>query len=120
MLTVEEAARLMRIGRTKAYALTQQWRATGGRSGIPVVDLGDVLRVPRRVLEEMVGTPFTDDGLIERSRSAAAKVDSLAATAPVPEAGSRPQAQRRRARRSAVAGNQLRLLDGPDDGTAEP
>ena len=53
-LTVEEAARVLRIGRTKAYALTREWRASGGRSGLPVADLGDVLRVPRRALEELV------------------------------------------------------------------
>ena len=47
-LTVEEASRLLKIGRTKAYDLTKEWRATGGRSGLPVVDLGDVLRVPAR------------------------------------------------------------------------
>ena len=49
----------MRIGRTKAYAMTQEWRATGGRSGLPVVDLGDVLRVPRRALEQLLGVEFT-------------------------------------------------------------
>ena len=45
MLTVEEAASFMRIGRTKAYALAQEWRATDGQSGLPVVDFGHVLRV---------------------------------------------------------------------------
>ena len=54
-LTVEEASRLLRIGRTKAYLLTQEWRATGGRSGLPVVDLGDVLRVPGPAIERMLG-----------------------------------------------------------------
>ncbi len=48
LLTVEEAARLLRIGRTKAYALTREWRDTGGKTGLPVVDFGSVLRVPRR------------------------------------------------------------------------
>lgn len=55
-LTVEEASRLLKIGRTKAYDLTKEWRATGGRSGLPVVDLGDVLRVPGPVIEKMLGT----------------------------------------------------------------
>src|SRR6266436_1149739 len=54
-LTVEEASRLLKIGRTKAYDLTREWRATGGRSGLPVVDLGDVLRVPGPVIEQMLG-----------------------------------------------------------------
>jgi hypothetical protein len=54
-LTVEEASRLLKIGRTKAYLLTKEWRATGGRSGLPVVDLGDVLRVPGPATEQMLG-----------------------------------------------------------------
>ncbi len=54
MLTVEEAARFMRIGRTKAYAMAREWRDSGGRSGLPTVDLGHVLRVPRWRLEQML------------------------------------------------------------------
>lgn len=54
-LTVEEASRLLKIGRTKAYLLTREWRTTGGRSGLPVVDLGDVLRVPGPAIEQMLG-----------------------------------------------------------------
>lgn len=59
LLTVEEAAALLRIGRTKAYAMANQWRATGGRAGLPVVDLGHVLRVPLAALEQLVGCPLT-------------------------------------------------------------
>ena len=59
LLTVEEAARLIRVGRTKAYAMAQEWRATGGRSGLPVVDFGHVLRVPRRALEQLIGAELT-------------------------------------------------------------
>ncbi len=54
MLTVEEAARFMRIGRTKAYAMAREWRDSGGCSGLPTVDLGHVLRVPRWRLERML------------------------------------------------------------------
>lgn len=60
-LTVEEAARILRIGRTIAYALTREWRATGGRSGLPVLELGRSLRVPRaalmRLLEGLPAVP---------------------------------------------------------------
>jgi hypothetical protein len=58
LLTVEETARLLRIGRTKAYAMAREWRATGGQSGLPVVDFGHVLRVPRHQLEAIVGGPL--------------------------------------------------------------
>ena len=58
LLTVEEVARLLRIGRTKAYALTQEWRATGGKSGIKVIEIGGQLRVPRVWLEELMGAPI--------------------------------------------------------------
>lgn len=52
---MEEAAALLRVGRTKAYAMAREWRATEGRSGLPVLDFGNVLRVPRYRLELMVG-----------------------------------------------------------------
>lgn len=59
MLTVEEAAWLMRIGRTKAYAMAKQWRQTGGQCGLPVVDLDGVLRVPLLKLQELTGVDFS-------------------------------------------------------------
>lgn len=71
LLTVEEAARLIRVGRTKAYAMTREWRATDGRSGLPCVDFGHVLRVPRHALEELIGAHLDDD-----DRPAAADVGS--------------------------------------------
>ena len=59
LLTVEEAARLIRVGRTKAYAMAREWRDSGGRTGLPVVDFGHVLRVPRQALEQLVGATLT-------------------------------------------------------------
>ena len=56
-LTIEEAAAVLRIGRTSAYLLAQQWRHTGGRSGLPVQRLGRLLRVPRSALERMAVSP---------------------------------------------------------------
>ncbi len=47
VLTIEEAAKVLRIGRGAAYALARQYLATGGREGLPVVRLGRSLRVPR-------------------------------------------------------------------------
>jgi excisionase family DNA binding protein len=65
-LTVEEAARILRIGRTAAYALAREWRATNGRSGLPVLELGRTLRVPRAALMAMLS-----DGRTRRPPDAA-------------------------------------------------
>lgn len=54
VLTVDEAADVLRIGRSAAYRLARQWRATGGREGIPVITLGRTLRVPRQALEDLL------------------------------------------------------------------
>ncbi len=54
VLTVEEAATILRISRNAAYALTREWRATGGRSGLPCIALGRSLRVPRSALLQLL------------------------------------------------------------------
>jgi excisionase family DNA binding protein len=54
VLTVEEAAAVLRIGRGAAYELARQWRETGGRAGLPVVTLGRSLRVPRAALRRFL------------------------------------------------------------------
>lgn len=58
-LTVVEAARVLRIGRTSAYLLTQQWLYSDGREGLPVVRVGRQLRVPRRALEFLAAGELT-------------------------------------------------------------
>jgi excisionase family DNA binding protein len=50
VLTIEEAAKVLRIGRGAAYALARQYLATDRRHGLPVVRLGRSLRVPRAKL----------------------------------------------------------------------
>ena len=58
-LTVEEAAAIMRIGRTCAYQLARQFEATDGAEGMPVVRFGRQLRVPTARLEEWAGAPLS-------------------------------------------------------------
>ncbi|HZA76117.1 MAG TPA: helix-turn-helix domain-containing protein [Acidimicrobiales bacterium] len=54
VLTVEEAASVLRIGRGAAYELARQWRESGGRRGLPVVTFGRSLRVPREALRRLL------------------------------------------------------------------
>lgn len=49
-MTVEEAAKVLRIGRSKAYELTVEWETTGGKSGLPFIRLGHQKRVPREAI----------------------------------------------------------------------
>ena len=133
LLTIEEAARLIRVGRTKAYAMAQEWRATGGQSGLPVVDFGHVLRVPLRQLEKIVGGPLTARGrtaavtAVESQRAATSAAggtpaDEAPATGHEPEPGpavnaavvpdsndSHTRSPRRPSRRRAVAPDQPSL-----------
>jgi hypothetical protein len=58
-LSIREAAAVLRIGKTCAYELAQQYVHTGGEVGLKVVRVGRQLRVPRTVLEEMLGDSIT-------------------------------------------------------------
>jgi hypothetical protein len=58
-LRVEEAAKVLRIGRTTAYALANEFLDTHGASGLPVVRLGKQLRVSRVRLEQMLDGTIT-------------------------------------------------------------
>ena len=56
VLTVEEAADVLRIGRSAAYDLARIWRA-GDPSGLPVIQVGRQLRVPRAALAKLIEEP---------------------------------------------------------------
>ena len=60
LLTVEEAARVLRISRATAYKEARRYLATGGKEGLPVILVGGVLRVPRILLEAMIGGPIRE------------------------------------------------------------
>ena len=50
MLTLTEAASILRVGRTSAYEEANLYEASGGRRGIPVIRIGRLFRVPRWAL----------------------------------------------------------------------
>jgi len=60
MLTVDEAAHLLRISRTSAYKLAHEWRCTAGASGLPTVRLGSRIMVRRVDLAAIVGLSPTE------------------------------------------------------------
>ena len=62
VLTIEEAADILRISRNSAYMLARRWRDTDGREGLPVIELGRNLRVPRASLTRLLegGRPSDD------------------------------------------------------------
>jgi len=115
LLTVEEAGRLLRIGRTKAYAMAREWRETEGQSGLPVVDLGHVLRVPRRALEELIGAELPDDldadPLEETQAAPSAEPLSQAPAGSPEEAPPQRPPMKRRSRRHHRIQNQLDLFN---------
>jgi excisionase family DNA binding protein len=57
VLTVAEAAVVLRVSRTTAYKLAEEWRTSGGRSGLPVIRLGRRLVVRRVDLAALVEGP---------------------------------------------------------------
>ncbi len=76
LLTVEEAARTMRIGRSKAYALARAYLRSSGTLGLPVIVFGPgCVRVPRWALIELITT-----GRVVRLCDAAVPRDEAAIT----------------------------------------
>jgi hypothetical protein len=57
LLTVVEAARLLRVSRSRAYAMAREYLGSGGTAGMPVIRFGPgCLRVPRWALLELATT----------------------------------------------------------------
>ena len=53
-MTVEQAAKVLQLGRSKTYELTVEWELTSGQSGLPFVKFGSQKRVPRAALVRMI------------------------------------------------------------------
>src|SRR3546814_9010205 len=64
--TIEEAARVLRIGRTAAYAAAKRYRDTDGAGGHKVLQMGGSLQVPGAWLDEMAGRPVDVESPVPR------------------------------------------------------
>jgi hypothetical protein len=53
ILTIEEAAAVLRISRTLAYQLAAEYQGSGGMSGLACLRIAGCLRVPRWALLEL-------------------------------------------------------------------
>lgn len=57
LLTIEEAGRVLRVGRSLAYDLARRYDASGGLFGLPNIRLSSgCRRVPRWALVELAST----------------------------------------------------------------
>ena len=61
VLTIDEAAAILRISRNAAYTLSRRWRATGGRVGLPCIQVGRSVRVPRSAIRELLQSATAHD-----------------------------------------------------------
>lgn len=56
LLTIDEAAKVLRIGRSLAYTMARHYETSDGHDGLPVLRLGSNIRVPRWALAELLTT----------------------------------------------------------------
>ena len=91
MLTVEDASRVLRIGRSKAYEMARQYTASGGTAGLPCLRLGDLLRVPKFALHEYVTTGHIVQLIPQRDTDATPDATAARKQARKPRATDRTQ-----------------------------
>jgi len=56
LLTVDDVAAVLRIGKSLVYTLARQYEASGGTHGIPVIRVGCSLRSPKWAIIDLVTT----------------------------------------------------------------
>lgn len=107
LLTVTEAAAVLRIGRTTAYELARRDLATGGGERLGVIRIGGQLRIPRAALERLIGSPVTTPATAgDCSRGELPAVSSEPATTPATVSHRTSGSARRR---QATSAEQLQL-----------
>ncbi len=75
VLTVTEAANLLRIGRSTAYEAANRYLA-GDPDGLPVIRIGRCLRVPVKLIAELIEDA---DAFVEIDRTELQPIDDPAA-----------------------------------------
>jgi excisionase family DNA binding protein len=91
VLSVEEMASVVGVGRQTAYAQCRLWLASDGRDGIPCRRVGRLILVYRNELERWLGFPF----VWPPDNEARAKPSALTNTAVPDAASTRSRASRR-------------------------
>jgi hypothetical protein len=97
LLTVMEAAGVLRVGRTTAYEQVGKYFATDGADGMPCIRVGGQLRVPRVLFEEWLGVRITVWPPLEAPDDDDIALVAPTTVEPVPTVG----ASRRRSRTAA-------------------
>ncbi len=59
-MTVEQAAKVLQLGRSKTYQLSVEWERTGRASGLPFVWFGHQKRIPRAALERFINQALSN------------------------------------------------------------
>ena len=113
-LTVEEAAAVLRIGRTAAYLLASRWEDTGGAEGLPVVRFGRLLRVPVHELERLAAGAIDVTAGVP-VRPASSRNPAPPAEPPTPSKRTHTQvpSSRERGPGVAVSGGVMTAIDRP-------
>lgn len=116
VLTVEEAAQLLRICRSLAYLLARRYLASDGREGLPVIKIGSRLLVPRWAIEELLATGrvvhLADEIQNERTdvASATSRTDRLGVHPTAKPSRTRPRPSSPRPPPESLQVEQLKLL----------
>lgn len=121
LITVPQAARALRIGRSTAYDLAHAWLESRGAEGLPVVLIGRTMRVPVAGLERLFAIggfgPAWNSGLDRRRGSSADGSTQAKDERPEPPsdvtAASRPSRSRTKSSPHA-SHQQLSLFDSPE------
>ena len=112
-LTVEEVMALLRMGRTKVYGLTTEYRVTNGKSGLRYASRNP-MRIPIAAIEELYGAPL-DPAVVRVAIATARKLAVVTEpvidlTDPTPDDEPEPRPARRSRRQPS---DQPALFDLP-------